>query len=192
MYIFSVLYMICRLTFSCILIADIEHCHENCEQPDHDHRLNLKDKTDLDLLNIIEILFIAFIAMISATQSFISFKLGQLVYILPYNYKWQQFYALACACIASTLYYAFKYMIWIILLPLITENRWLEFAIQCLKFSLSATLYSFILCKTIKTIKKISNSKITAWAVLTNFAEIRQSRANTAERDGFTVPSQED
>ena len=173
MYIFATLYMICRLSIVLIIHAHFEKCDNNCQDPRRTYHFNLDSEKTLVMLNIFEVLLIVLVVLISAQQSFITFKLGQLVYILPYNYKWQQFYALASACIVSTIYYAVTYEIWISLFPIVFEDKWKAILIQCLKFILTASLYSAILVKTLKTIKKISNSKITGWAVLTNLAENR-------------------
>ena len=127
-----------------------------------------EDRSLASLQDLVAFISLVLLVLISLGQSYVNFKLSQLVYILPRHYKWILFKALAFAGIFVSLYYSIAFAL-VYDVPKFFTNEETKRLIE-LCFEIFNTIVFFVIYftgyfKSKTAINELSKSKITVWAI---------------------------
>ena len=112
---------------------------------------------------------IGLLCLISATQTFVNFKLGQLIYILPEHFKWNMVAAQAMAGIFVAVYDCGSIGLWHLVLNYHDQqsepNKQWMLVVGTISSVLFFGIYTCGFILSWVAVNKLAESKITIWAI---------------------------
>ena len=112
---------------------------------------------------------VTLICLISVTQSFIQFKLSQLVYILPEKYKWNMVAAQASGGIFIAVFDTFLRGTWTLIIKLLAlkgnESETWPTIVNTISTFLGLSIYIFSYIISRHDVKRLAESKLTIYVI---------------------------